>query len=72
MGADIIEAVESKLGNATDNLYRARVAFSGCTEAQMQQQYGQSGSTRAQILDEYTQEVARWEAALATAKRETP
>jgi hypothetical protein len=38
-----------------DNLQRAQYAFRGCTPEQMQQEYGQSGQTRQQILDGYQQ-----------------
>lgn len=36
-----------------DNLARAEAAFRNCTPAEMQEQYGQSGKTRAEILQEY-------------------
>jgi uncharacterized protein (DUF433 family) len=36
-----------------DDLARARLAFSGMTPTQMQEQYGCSGKTRAQILADY-------------------
>lgn len=38
-----------------DDLYRARMAFKNCTPQQMQQEYGQSGQTRAQIIAQYEQ-----------------
>lgn len=42
------------LGNMQgDDLYRARQAFRGMTPEQMQEQHGQSGLTRAEILAEY-------------------
>jgi hypothetical protein len=46
----ILNALENYRG---DNLYRARAAFRNCTPEQMQQQYGQSGQTRAEILAGY-------------------
>lgn len=46
----IIELLENQRG---DNLIRARHAFSSCTPEQMQEEYGQSGKTRQQILDDY-------------------
>lgn len=36
-----------------DDLERATMDFSGFTMKQMQEQHGQSGKTRAQILKEY-------------------
>jgi len=42
------------LGNMMgDNTARARAVFRNCTPEQMQEQYGQSGQTRAQILAGY-------------------
>ena len=49
----IRKAIERQLGDAQDNLYRARAAFGKATADEMQQQYGQSGRTRADILREY-------------------
>ena len=43
-----------------DDLYRARFAFERLTPAEMQQQHGQSGKTRQQILDEYQQQDNLW------------
>jgi hypothetical protein len=64
---DIIEAVRTQLGNAQDNLHRARAAFRYCTAAELQEQHGQSGQTRAQIVDGYADEVKRWQKALTDA-----
>lgn len=36
-----------------DDLERATAAFGGCTPEQLNSQYGQSGRTRGQILEEY-------------------
>jgi hypothetical protein len=42
------------IGNARgDDLQRARLAFRSLSPAQMQEQHGQSGQTRQQILDSY-------------------
>jgi tryptophan 2,3-dioxygenase len=49
----IKQALENDLGNAADNLYRARSAFNGLSADAMEGQYGQSGETRQQILDGY-------------------
>jgi len=45
-----IHAVKSIQG---DDLYRARAAFKYCTPEQMQEQHGQSGKTRAEVLAQY-------------------
>jgi hypothetical protein len=37
----------------SDDAIRARNAFRGLTPAQMTEEYGQSGKTRRQILEEY-------------------
>lgn len=49
----IRKAIERQLGDAQDNLYRARAAFKHMTPDDMAKQHGQSGSTRAEILREY-------------------
>ena len=36
-----------------DDLYRAKRAFSGYTPKEMQEQHGQSGQSRQEILDGY-------------------
>ena len=64
MNKDIIEAITCKLGAAEDNLYRARTAFRGCDPEQMQQRYGASESTRAEIVEQYEDQVKRWKKAL--------
>lgn len=46
----IEDAIESRRG---DDLYRARASFKHCTPKEMQEQYGFSGKTRQQIIDEY-------------------
>lgn len=48
-----------------DDAARARAAFSRCTPEQMQEQHGQSGRTRAEILQGYEKHEAEVEAALA-------
>jgi hypothetical protein len=57
-----IRALQSMKG---DNLYRARAAFRGMTEAQMQEQHGYSGKTRAQVLADYEAHDIKVEAAIA-------
>lgn len=48
---------------AGDDSARAQMAFKNCTPAQMQEQYGESGSTRQEILDGYAEHNARVHAA---------
>lgn len=47
-----------------DNLERAKIAFRGRTDAEMQKQYGQSGETCAHILAEYEQDRKDWQEAM--------
>jgi hypothetical protein len=54
----VLRALESYKG---DNLERARYAFKGCTPEQMRQEYGQSGQTRAQILEGYEHDRQKWQ-----------
>jgi hypothetical protein len=60
-----LRALENLRG---DDLYRARAAFRNCTPDEMQQQYGQSGKTRAQIIGEYEAHEAEVNAAIAWVK----
>lgn len=46
----IISALENMIG---DDTHRARARFRNFTLEQMQEQHGESGKTRAQILAEY-------------------
>lgn len=45
-----IKALQNMRG---DDLYKARVAFYKFTTQQMQEQHGESGMTRAQIIEQY-------------------
>lgn len=40
-------------GYRGDDLYRAKAAFRNLSEEQMQEQYGQSGKTRQEIIEGY-------------------
>ena len=51
-----------------DDLARAKLAFRNCTEEQMQELYGQSGRTRAQILENYEAWETRIQAAIEWVK----
>ena len=61
----IRKAIERQLGEARDNVYRARAAFKHMTPDDMAQQHGQSGSTRADILRDYVEQEQDWLWALA-------
>jgi hypothetical protein len=47
-----------------DDLERARLAFAGLTPEKMDEQYGQSGQTRRQIIEGYEQSRHEHQAAL--------
>lgn len=68
MNKIIVAAVERELGDATDNLYRARAAFRGMNAVQMAAKYGYSDITRAELIAEYEERVANAEEALAEVK----
>lgn len=46
-----IRALSNMMGD--DSALAIRAAFRNCTPEQMQQEYGESGKTRAQILADY-------------------
>lgn len=48
----VLCALEYYIG---DDVFRARAAFKGLSHAEMQMEHGQSGRTRQQILDGYTE-----------------
>lgn len=52
--------VDTKLNFAEDNLRRASSAFAGLLDEKMQEEYGESGKTRHEILKEYREEVDFW------------
>lgn len=47
----------------SDNLERAQHAFRGMSAEQLQEQHGQSGKTRGQILAEYERDRHEWQVA---------
>lgn len=57
----IIKTLKSHIG---DNTARARATFSRCSPAQMNEQYGLSGLTCAEILAEYEAADAKYQAAI--------
>ncbi|KKM60569.1 hypothetical protein LCGC14_1540550 [marine sediment metagenome] len=62
----IREALQQAEG---DDLYRAELSFRGMTAEAMGEQYGRSGQTRQQILDEYREHAARHTLAVAFFER---
>ena len=61
----LIRIVEEAKG---DNLERAEHAFRGLAGDQLNEEYGQSGRTKGEILDGYRRERADWKSAYALAK----
>lgn len=51
-----------------DDLYRAEAAFRGLPPDEMKRQYGDSGKTRQQIIDEYRERNAKVDAAIEWVK----
>jgi hypothetical protein len=64
----VLAALERARG---DDLARARIAFRNRTPAQMQEQYGLSGKTCAQIVAEYEEHEAEINEAIAWVKART-
>ena len=60
-----IEALERMLG---DNTARAKAMFKNCTKEEMNQEYGESEKTRAQIISEYEEYDAKVNAAIQWVK----
>lgn len=58
-------AIRALQGLKGDDTYRARRAFQGMSAADMSQEHGQSGRTRAEILAEYESYDAKVDAAIA-------
>lgn len=48
----VLKALENTMLNAEDDLNRIKLNFRGCSDEQMQEQYGNSGKTRQQTLDD--------------------
>jgi hypothetical protein len=64
--AQIVDYIQRAIHDRTgDDLERARAAFNWCTPEEMNQKYGASGKTRAEILGGYEQERALATAAMA-------
>lgn len=59
-----VARIKRAMDNAKgDDLFRAEHTFKYLPETEMQKEYGNSGKTRQQILDEYRQDRAEWQAA---------
>ena len=50
----VMKLVEGDIGRHTDDLYRAETAFSRFTVKEMQEEHGQSGVSRLELLNKYT------------------
>lgn len=61
----LIKIVEGARG---DDLERAERAFGRFSQEQMKEEHGESGRTRAEILDAYKKERNEWNQAYALAK----
>lgn len=60
--ADVLVALAGRLGQAQDNLIRANLA---ARHVDVTHEWGASGRTLAEIIADYEQEKARWNAAVA-------
>lgn len=57
-------AIRALQGQKGDDTYRARKAFSGLSEEEMNKEHGFSGKTRKEFLEEYTQSDAKIDKAI--------
>lgn len=62
----IIECIKQK--SMCDSLYMAQLQFKNCTPEQMNQEYGESGRTRNEILKEYQDHEKKIEDAIKAIK----
>jgi hypothetical protein len=53
MKNEVLNIVKAAMGGVEDNLYRATSAFKNMTNNDLDEQHGQSGQTRRQIVDGY-------------------
>lgn len=61
----LLRLLQSDLGNAQDNAYRARLAFGRMTDQELDRKYGQSDRTCREIRDGCESWVAETTAAIA-------
>jgi hypothetical protein len=64
-----VQALENMRG---DDQYRAERAFRNCTPEQMNQEYGESGQTRSEILNGYRERGSQIDGAIAWINSLTP
>lgn len=61
----IMAALEDRLGDVRDNLFRAEAHFSHYTAEAMRREYGQSRQTPEEILSDYRSRVKEVQTAMA-------
>ena len=59
MKDQVLEIVTSALGKASDNLALAKLSFRHMRPDELDKEYGSSGQTCREIMDEYQSEVDR-------------
>lgn len=64
MKAFVLTLLHVQRGQAADNFQRARAAFRGYTENQLNQQYGENDETVKEVLQQYADELLRIERAI--------
>lgn len=52
----ILKLIDSAIGGAEDNYYRAKMQFGRMTDEQLDKEYGKSGKTCRQHLQEYSED----------------
>ena len=62
----VLDCIKQRRG---DDLYRAQCAFKNCTSEEMNQELGQSGRTRQQVLDGYIAHNQECDAAIKAVER---
>ncbi len=58
MKAKILKLIDSAIGGAEDNFYRAKMQFGKMNDEQLDKEWGQSGKTCRQHYKEYADEKA--------------
>jgi len=61
----VLKIIKKALDDAEDNLCRANMQFGKMTSKELAQEYGQSGRTCGEILEEYQVEVSELKRCLA-------
>ena len=65
----VLLIVQRNVGAAHDNLNRARRMFNGMSAVQLNNEYGESGSTCAELLDKYQQALTEAEECVSWVER---